>query len=87
MKPKDIIGLVIALAFLGTALFMLLGQNKSGPKGASANASQVEVVPVIDAKLDPNNLFEKLETGYKVRDYKQPIDLTTGLGNPAPFSQ
>lgn len=86
MKPKDIIGLIIALVFLGGALFLLLGQNK--PKASNkSTASQVELVTPISAQLDPNGVLDKLDIVYHVTDYKRPIDLSTGLGNPVPFGR
>lgn len=86
MKPKDIIGLVIAVGFLFGAGYLLLNQNK--PKGAAASkGTQVEIVEPISSQFDPNGLFAKLDTTYKVRDFKQPVDSSTGLSNPAPFGQ
>lgn len=85
MKPKELIGLVVALVVIVAAGAVLLGQNK--PRTANLAANQYEVVPVISAQLDSQHLLDNLDTKYKVHDYKLPISLDSGLGNPAPFGQ
>ncbi len=86
MKKNDLIALVVALALLVGAGYYYISQNGSSATTASTTANQVEVVPTINPTLDANGTLDKLNTTYKVQDYKQPVDLS-GLGNTAPFGQ
>ncbi len=84
MKPKDIIGLVFALALLVGVSYYFISQGK--PQ-SHVDASQVEVVTALSGNLDSNGLLNSVESKYKVRDYKVPVNINSGLGNSAPFSQ
>lgn len=86
MKTKDIVSLVFALIFLGVV--GVIGYGQFGPKHiAKADTNFVEVVPVISNSVDPSGVLDKLDSKYRVRDFKLPVDVKSGLGNAAPFSK
>jgi flagellar basal body-associated protein FliL len=85
MKQKDIIYLLLAVVILiATAfLFFTLLAPKSGASQKSANAT-VEIVDPIATEFD--SAGQKALTDPAVtKDFTQPVDLTTGLGNPQLF--
>lgn len=84
MKKQDVIALIFALVLLVGVGYYFLSQN-SHKTTAAGSGTQVEVAPVIPNQLDPRGTLDKLSSTYKVRDFKQAVNLT-GLGNPAPFS-
>lgn len=84
MKSKDIVYLLLAVAIFLVAGYIGYGQLQ--PKKGAANITQVDVVGTFDANFDPNVLATLNDTS-KTQDFFSPIDLTTGLNNPAPFGQ
>ncbi len=85
MKKKDIIYMVLAAAIFLVAGYVAYANLV--PQGAAASAGvKVEVVGSISANFDPT-AQAKISDPSQVKDYSVRIDLTTGLGNPAPFGQ
>ena len=88
MKTKDLLGLVFAVVLIaGAGYLFYTTQSPHKANAAAVSAKQAEVVPVISDKLDGSNTLTAMTTTYHVRDYKLPVDLTTGLGNTNPFGQ
>jgi hypothetical protein len=88
MKKKDLIALVIAVAILLVAGYLVYTQlipQKSGGAG-QADGVKVEVVGSIAGDFDQTALTT-LDDATKVRNFAVNIDLTTGLGNQAVFGQ
>jgi hypothetical protein len=84
MKKKDMFYMILAAAIFlvaGYIAYTQLSAKKTTSKGV-----EVEVVGVFDSTYDPNAL-SALSDSSKVVDYTVPIDLSTGLNNPAPFGR
>jgi hypothetical protein len=83
MKKKDMIYMVLAVVIFLVAGYIaytqLLPQSQS-----SSNGVEVEKIGKIPASLDGAGMAA-LQDGTKVQDFNLPVDLTTGLGNKAPF--
>lgn len=82
MKKKDVIYLVLAVGILLTAGYIAYTKLLTH-KGPNAGV-QVDVVGTIPANFN-DTAINLIGDSTKVLDFYQPIDLTTGLNNPAPF--
>ena len=87
MKTKDLLGLVFAVVLLAVVGYIFYSTQVHHQSAAATSAKQSEVVPVLSDKLDGGNTIAAMTSTYKVRDYKVPVDLTTGLGNTNLFGQ
>ena len=85
MKTKDIVELVVALIIFLVAAFFIyhLLAPKSGSKTSTATAT--EVTPLA-TDFDSNSIQSLTDTS-QVKDFYNPPDLHSGLGNPEPFGQ
>jgi hypothetical protein len=82
MKTKDIVYLVLAGLIFVTAGILAYGSLA----GKQSSGVQVEVVVPISAEYDQSAL-SKLTDPAVAKDFSIPVDLSSGLGNPAPFGQ
>lgn len=83
MKRKELIQLVVAVIILvaaGSLIYSQLAPQKS----AASSVPTVEKITPINSSFDQNSLTTITDTS-KVRDFYQQPDLSSGLGNPAPF--
>lgn len=87
MKTKDIIGAVVAailLVVVGYLAFSYL--VPSSPKSAGKSVQKVEVVGVIRAGLNDENL-KSLKDKDKNIDFTVNLDLNSDLGNSSVFGR
>ena len=82
MKKKDMFYLLLAVVILLVAGYV--GYTQLGPKQATVKTVTVEKVGIIPDTLDDNGM-KWLDDNKDVQDVGSSVDLTTGLGNPAPF--
>lgn len=84
LAKKDIIYILLAAVMFSVTGIVAFTQL--APKGAATGSAQatVEIVDPLVATLNTDAL-NTLGDPNKVRDYFVPIDLSTGLGNKAPF--
>lgn len=82
MKKKDIVYLILAVVILFAAGY--IAYAKLLTHGSSQSGVQVDVVGTIQSSFSQDDL-DTLADPTKVLDFYQPVDLTTGLNNTAPF--
>jgi flagellar basal body-associated protein FliL len=86
MKKKDLMALVIAVAIMLVAGYLVYTQVMPQKSGAASQGVQVEVVGPIASDFDPS-VMDTLSDSSKVRNFAVSLDLTTGLANPTIFGQ
>ena len=83
MKKKDIVYLLVAVVIFLVVGYVGLSQFGS-PSSTKSKGVVVEVVDPISPNFD-QNAMNKLRDTSQFHDFAVPVDLTTGLGNPAPI--
>lgn len=89
MKQKDLILVILTVAIISVAGYLAYTQlipSNGSKSGASAKGTQVDVIGAISSNLD-QSAVAALEDPARSRDYTVQVDLTTGLGNTAPFGR
>lgn len=85
MKRKELVQLVVAIVILvaaGSLIFSQLTPKKS--LQSKSSVPTIEVITPIAPNYDQNALSTLTDTS-KNRDFYQQPDLSSGLGNSAPF--
>jgi hypothetical protein len=83
VKKNDFIALIIVGILFVAVGYMYASQNSLIPSNTNTSVS-VEAPVSISANIDPQNTLDKMNTTYKVTDYKPPIN-TSNLGTNTPF--
>lgn len=85
IKRKDLIYIVITAIVIIVAAIIGYGELNQNKTAINSNAT-VEVVKPIGASLNKNAL-DHLRDEKASTNFVLPIDLKSGVGNPAPFKQ
>jgi hypothetical protein len=86
MKKKDLIYVVLAVGIIAVAAYLALSQLSSNKSASQTSVNTIDVIGTISGQLNSDALTQIQDTT-KNRDYSVTIDLTTGLGNTAPFGR
>ena len=83
LKQKDVIYVILAAVMF--SITGIIAYSQLAPKKTSTSkGATVEVVDPISADLN-QSVLSTLGDPAKARDYTVTADLTTGIGNKAPF--
>lgn len=85
IKRKDLIYIVITAIVIIVVIIVGYGELNQGKAGSNSNTT-VEVVKPIGSQLNTKTL-DHLRNEKDATDFSLPVDLNSGVGNPAPFKQ
>jgi hypothetical protein len=87
MKKKDLIYVFLAVGIIAVAAYLAMTQLSPKNTAGSAKAGTVvDVIGPISDQLNQDGLSQ-VQDPTKAVDYTVTVDLTTGLGNTAPFGR